>query len=250
MKLAKVTADNLAKDSNILELDVPAQLEKTISTGLPFLDDAMGGAGMTPSSCMLFTGTPGVGKTTLMLSLADALTKSGNIAFFNTNEENLYQVRKVTKRLQFQNGFIPGQHSLTPEAIKHLRWLQEKNPGKQVFGIFDSLQTHDDGKYGNGHTNSMTQVRVTEQITNWCKETFGIAIIVGQVTKSGDFAGKNEVKHMVDIHSHFFLDTQRNSETYGERLFEVQKNRFGCSGTKHILEMSSKGLREKVGSRI
>ena len=67
----------------------------------------------------------------------------------------------------------------------------------------------------------------------------------GQVTKSGDFAGKQQVKHTVDVHCHLFIDEAKNSETYGERLFEIQKNRFGCSGKRYILGMEKRGLYEK-----
>jgi len=91
---------NIKLGTNILEIDVPEQLEKTYSTGMDFIDDAFGGKGMTPSTACLFTGTPGAGKTTLMMQLANAITKSGNVALFNTAEESLYQVRKVAKRLQ------------------------------------------------------------------------------------------------------------------------------------------------------
>ena len=69
------------------------QLKKRCKTGIKFIDDAFGGKGMTPSVCTLFTGTPGAGKTTLMLQLADSLTRQGHVCLFNTAEESLYQVR-------------------------------------------------------------------------------------------------------------------------------------------------------------
>ena len=81
--------------TNILDLEVPAHLERTVHTGVKFFDDAMGGEGMTPSTAMLLTGTPGAGKTTLCLQLAETITGSGNVCLFNTGEESLFQVRKV-----------------------------------------------------------------------------------------------------------------------------------------------------------
>jgi DNA repair protein RadA/Sms len=231
--------------SNILDLEVPPQLESTVRTGVKFFDDAMGGEGMTPSTAMLLTGTPGAGKTTLCLQLAEAITASGNICLFNTGEESLYQVRKVAKRLDMKHGFVAGQDVHVPSILAHADQLRKASRGKQVFIIADSLQTLDDGKYANGGINSMSQVRATEMITNWCKETFGVAIIIGQVTKGGDFAGKQQIKHTVDAHAHLFIDDKKNSETYGERLLEVQKNRFGCSGKTFILGLERKGLYEK-----
>ena len=231
--------------TNILDLEVPAQLERTVRTGVKFFDDAMGGEGMTPSTALLFTGTPGAGKTTLSLQLADAITAAGNVCLFNTGEESLFQVRKVAKRLEMKNGFVAGQDTLVSDILKHGDELRKKNLGKQVFLVIDSLQTLDDGKYKDGFTNSMSQVRATEMITNWCKETFGVAIIIGQVTKGGEFAGKQQIKHTVDAHAHLYIDDKKNSETFGERLFEVQKNRFGCSGKTFILGLEKKGLYEK-----
>ena len=231
--------------TNILDLSVPKELETTIKTGVGWFDDAIGGEGMTPSTAMLLTGTPGAGKTTMCLQLADSITKAGNVCLFNTGEESLYQVRKVAKRIGMQHGFIAGQDTKVADILNHADQLRKAHKGKQVFLILDSLQTLDDGKYKDGAVNSMTQVRTTEMITNWCKEHFGIGIIIGQVTKSGDFAGKQQVKHTVDVHGHLFIDEQKNSETYGERLFEIQKNRFGCSGKRYILGMDKRGLYEK-----
>ena len=236
---------NWKRGTNILNLEVPPELERTVRTGVGFFDDAMGGEGMTPSTALLFTGTPGAGKTTLCLQLANAITAGGNVCLFNTGEESLFQVRKVAKRIGMQDGFVAGQDVLVTEILAHADHLRKAHKDKQVFLIIDSLQTLDDGKYKDGFTNSMSQVRSAEMITNWCKENFGIAIVIGQVTKNGDFAGKQQIKHTMDAHAHLFIDEKKNSETFGERLLEVQKNRFGCSGKTFILGMEKKGLYEK-----
>lgn len=233
------------RGTNILNLDVPAELEGTVRTGVGFFDEVMGGEGMTPSTSMLLSGTPGAGKTTLCLQLAESITAAGHLCLFNTAEESLFQVRKVARRLNMKAGFIAGQDHLVPALLEHADALRKANKGKQVFIIADSLQTLDDGKYKDGGTNAMSQVRATEMITNWCKASYGIAIIIGQVTKNGDFAGKQQIKHTVDAHAHLFIDDRKKSETYGERLLEVQKNRFGCSGKTFILGLESKGLYEK-----
>ena len=53
--------------TNILDVEVPKELRKRHRSGLEYFDDALGGRGFTPSAVTLFTGTPGAGKTTLML---------------------------------------------------------------------------------------------------------------------------------------------------------------------------------------
>lgn len=238
---------NIGQGTNILSLEVPAQLEVQHPTGISYIDDVFSG-GMTPSTVTLFTGTPGAGKTTLMLQLADALTGQDHIVLFNTAEESLLQVRKVVRRLGLKNGFVCGQDRYTKDIFEHVQALHKKFPKKQIFMIFDSLATLDDGKYANGHTNSNTAVRVTEEITSFCKDFengYPIAWIIGHVTKSGEFSGKQTIKHAVDAHCHLYVDMEKRSETYGERIFEVQKNRFGCAGLGYCLSMSEDGFSEK-----
>lgn len=244
----------LKRGGNILDIEVPEALRHKKLTGIDWFDDAVGGEGMTPSSCMMLTGGPGCGKTTMILQLADSITNAGHIALMNTGEESLYQVRLVTERLNLTAGFVPGQDIMVEEVLAHANELRQKNPKKQVFLLQDSLQTLNDGYYKDGGTTGNTPLRCCELLTDWVKtpvkhkdgsESYGICIFVGQVTKGGDFAGKNQIKHAIDVHGHLFFDDDKKSETYGERLFEVQKNRFGCNGKTYIIGIESDGLYEK-----
>lgn len=230
--------------TNINDIEVPQALRDRKKVGIEWFDDAIGGEGLVPSSVMMLTGTPGAGKTTMLLQLANSITGSGHVCLYNTGEESLYQVKMVAERLKLKNGFVCGQDTLVEDLLSHADALRKANKGKQVFILQDSLQTLDDGKYAGG-TNSMTTVRATEMLTDWAKATYGIVCFIGQVTKDGDFAGKQTILHAVDVRAKLFIDEQKKSETYGERLFEVTKNRFGCSGKTYILGMERTGLVEK-----
>jgi predicted ATP-dependent serine protease len=233
-------------NTNILTLDLPKELEMTFKTGVKWFDEAMGGQGMTPSTSMLLSGTPGAGKTTACLQISDAITAQPNsVSLYNTGEESLYQVRKVTKRVRLRHGFIAGQDTLVPRLLEHADAVKAANPDKQLFIFHDSLQTLDDGKYGNGVVNAMSQVRAIEMIANYCKDKYAIAIIIGQVNKGGEFAGKNQIRHAVDVHAHLCVDKDSKSKTWGERLFEVTKNRFGSCGRTYVLGLNETGLYEK-----
>ena len=232
------------RGTNINEIEVPAALRDRKKVGIEWFDDAIGGEGLVPSSVMMLTGTPGAGKTTMLLQLANSITGAGHICLYNTGEESLYQVKMVAERLKLKNGFVVGQDTLVEDLLQHADQLHKANPKKQVFILQDSLQTLDDGKW-NGATNSMTAVRATEMLTDWAKSTYGIVCFIGQVTKDGDFAGKQTILHAVDVRAKLYIDEQKKSETYGERLFEVTKNRFGCSGKTYILGMERTGLVEK-----
>lgn len=243
--------DEIARGTNILEIKVPEQLDQSVISGLDFFDSMLGGDGMTPSQSILLTGGPGAGKTTLALQIADAITERGGIALYNTNEEAAVQVRKTVRRLNLRSGFIIGQDRLVPKTLEHMDYVSNmpQFKGKKIPRVLieDSLQTMDDGFYPNGGTNSNTPVRVTELATKWAKKNFDIIILIGQVNKDGEFNGKNVIKHAVDTHLHIYIDKAKKSETYGERIFESQKNRFGCSGLQFIVGMDKdKGLYLKL----
>lgn len=234
--------------TNILDLKIPPELEMRVLSGLPWVDDLLGAGekeqGITPSTSILFTGTPGAGKTTGALQIADSWTSQGNICLFNGNEESLLQVRKTTKRLKMKSGFICGEDRLIPEVLRHADILRERNPGKRLMLVIDSIQTHDDGFYANGGTNSMTAVRVTKMITEYCKKHFAVAMLIGQVNKDGKFTGKQTIKHDVDVHAHLQIDQKPSSETFGKRIIKIEKNRFGFSQVGYFLGLNAQGLYE------
>lgn len=239
---------NLKRGTSILDVKVPPELRIRHSSGIDWIDDALG-SGFAPSTAMMLTGGPGVGKSTMMLQLADSLTKAGHVALLNSGEESHYQIKLVAERLKLKHGFIIGQDDKVEDVLDHADEIRKGNPGKQVFIIQDSLQTMDDGKYKDGTTNSNTPLRCTEMLTDWAKKKvngmFGIVCFIGQVNKDGDFSGKNAIRHAVDVHAKFYFDSDKKSETYGERLFEVSKNRFGANGKTYVVGLEREGLVEK-----
>jgi DNA repair protein RadA/Sms len=228
---------------NINDIVVPDILKTRVRTGLDYIDAAMGGKGFTPSMVTLFTGTPGAGKTTMMLKLADSLTANGAAVVFNTGEESLFQVKMVTERLHLRHGFMAGGEVNVPTLLKQCDAVRARNPGKPFFLVIDSLQTMDDGKYKDGGRTSQTAVRALEQITNYCKEHNVNAIVIGQVNKGGKMAGSNKLKHMVDAHMHLSVE-EKDAELAGCRVLETQKNRFGGAGHAFFLRLNEHGFKE------
>lgn len=234
-----VGINDVKNGTNIMDVQVPDILRQRVKSKLPWIDDLFNG-GFIRTTTTLFTGTPGAGKTTLMLQLANALTSSGHTVMFNTAEESLYQIKMVVERLRLRDGFIAGQDSEMEKLINH---ADEVNAD---FLMIDSLQCMNDGKYGL-HTNGKTPTRCLEIVTNWAKDRQKCAFVIGQVSKSGQFKGDMTLKHMVDAHMHLCLDVQEKSDTYGLRLLELQKYRFGPGGKTFVLDMREKGLREFNG---
>jgi len=239
----KTKVDEIPVGTNILEVEVPDELRKRIKTGVEYFDDALGGKGFTPSMVTLFTGTPGAGKTTMMLELANSLTGHGANVLFNTAEESLYQLKMTVERLKLRYGFNAGQETMVPQLLENCNTLRAKDPKKPFFLIVDSLQTLNDGKYGDHTTNSKTAERSLLQITDYCKENFCNAIIIGQVTKNGQMAGANVLKHMVD--AMMSLDVERkDDDLMGCRVLMTEKNRFGGAGHIFFLSLRERGFTE------
>ena len=231
--------------TNILKVKVPKQLRNKIRCGIDYVDAAFGGDGFTPSCVTLFTGTPGSGKTTMMLTIADSITKQGGIALFNTAEESLFQVKLVAERLRLQHGFHAGQETSVPKLLEFCDKLRAKrgNKNKPFFLIVDSLQTLDDGKYANGGGGRAKDRRCLSMITDYCKENFCNAVVIGQVNKSGEMAGSNVLKHMVDAMMTLSVE-EKDADLRGCRVLQMVKNRFGGAGGTFFLELRDRGFRE------
>jgi DNA repair protein RadA/Sms len=244
MKL-NVRNDEVKFGTNILDVKVPKRLRVKHASGLDYIDCALGGEGFTPSAVTLFTGTPGSGKTTMMLKLADSLTKSGAVVLFNTAEESLFQVKLIAERLGLRNGFIAGQEAHVPTLLENCDKLRNKrgNKNKAFFLIVDSLQCLNDGKYADGGINSKSAERSLAAITNYCKEHFCNAITIGQVTKDGKMAGTNKLKHMVDSMMELSVE-QKDPDLSGCRVLQTTKNRFGGCGHTFFLSLNKYGFKE------
>ena len=248
MKL-NVKTDDIQFGENILKIKVPKALRNKVASGLEYFDAALGGEGFTPSQVLYFTGTPGAGKTTMLLTLADRLTKNGALVVFNTAEESLYQVKLIAERLGLRSGFSVGQETHVPSLLEKCDALRAKrgNKNKPFFLLVDSLQCMDDGKYtrknGSTHINGGSATRALGMMTDYCKEHFCNAIVIGQVNKSGTMAGSQKLKHMVDSMMTLTVE-ERDPDLRGCRVLQMVKNRFGGAGGTFFLELSKRGFKE------
>jgi len=131
MKLKRI--DEIAFGTNIQNITVPDVLRRRVPTGIDYFDAVLGGEGFTPSMITLFTGTPGAGKTTLMLALANSLQGHGAEVVFNTAEESLYQIRMTTERLRLRHPFKVGGVSNIPQLLQGCDKIRKANPNRPFF---------------------------------------------------------------------------------------------------------------------
>src|SRR5262245_53799823 len=86
--------------------------QERILSGIPELDRVLGG-GIVPGSLVLFGGEPGVGKSTLLLQVAHALSRRSAVLYVS-GEESERQVKMRGERLGLAGGalFLMGETSL------------------------------------------------------------------------------------------------------------------------------------------
>ncbi len=244
---------------NINDVKVPPELRVKVKTGVEWLDFILGG-GVTPSTAWMLTGDPGVGKTTLVLTIANALTKLGHVVIHNGREESVYQVKMAAERLGLDDGFIVGEDLYVGDLVKHAEHWQAKlakenatlplEKQRRVVVMPDSLQTLDDGKYDTGRRTKNTPVNCAFELIKWAKNqniksdvkrVYGVLMFINQVTKGGEFVGDNSLLHAVDAKLEFGFDRNKKSETYGDRMLTKTKDRFGPAIPPVYVEMGDGG---------
>ena len=209
--------------------DVSAQAGQRTSTGIGELDRVLGG-GLTSGMTVLIGGSPGIGKSTLLLQCADHLSKVGPV-LYASGEESRHQIRLRADRLGLGGEVL----LLCENSVESI--LAEAESRKVSFLIVDSIQTMftEDAPSSPG---SVTQIRGSAaKFTRYAKESGTPVFLVGHVTKEGALAGPKVLEHIVDTVLYFEGDRQE-----GLRLLRSEKNRFGSTNELGVFEMTDKGM--------
>ena len=206
-----------------------------IETGISELDRVTGG-GFVRGSAVLVGGDPGIGKSTLLMQAAAALSRKGQKVIYVSGEEAVAQIRLRAQRLHADKTDVLLAAETNVEDI--LATLAESGKRPDL-AIIDSIQTlwSDTADSAPG---TVTQVRVGAQaMIRFAKQTGAAIVLVGHVTKDGQIAGPRVVEHMVDAVLYFEGDRGHHY-----RILRTVKNRFGPTDEIGVFEMSDKGLRE------
>ena len=196
------------------------------------------GGGIVPGSIVLIGGDPGIGKSTLMLQVANEIAKS-NTVLYASGEESARQIKMRAKRLAgTSDDYEPDGLFLVTETNLDaiLNHVEQIKPGLL---IVDSIQTmFMDGLASSA--GSVTQVRECASRLRMLAKSKGIAIfLIGHVTKEGMIAGPRVLEHIVDTVLHLEGD---RFQSY--RLLRAMKNRFGPTSEVGVFEMQEKGMVE------
>lgn len=194
--------------------------------------DRVLGNGIIPNSVILLTGIPGIGKSTILLQIAEILSKNLKILYVAT-EESIEQIKTRAERLNLlEKNKISFIHETDLESI-----ISTIDSFKPNFVILDSLQNC----YFQNEilSNNINGLRNSAQfLVNHCKENLNYSLIVtGHVTKDGNIAGPKSLEHVVDVVLYF----EGNSES-SLRVLRSTKNRFGSTEEIGFFLMTEKGI--------
>ena len=201
------------------------------SSGSTELDRALGG-GIVQGSFILVGGSPGIGKSTLLLQVSGNLARNNKKVLYLSSEESVTQTGMRAKRLNVSDdGLEIGSQNNLEQVINMVT-----NSKPDVL-ILDSIQTVflPDIPASIG---SVSQVReCANQLLNVSKSHNITVFLVGHITKDGHLAGPKVLEHMVDTVLYFEGDTN-----YQYRLLRSLKNRFGSVQELGVFEMKRSGL--------
>ncbi len=221
--------------SNLRSIPINSLDEKPLQrlgSGFKELDRVLG-SGLVPGSLVLVGGDPGIGKSTLLLQSANAMSCERSILYVSA-EESAQQVKLRWSRM---NGADSKMHLLSETDLELV--LRELEALRPEVAIIDSIQALNDSELSSA-PGSVAQVReCAAALQNLAKRLDIALLIVGHVTKEGILAGPKVLEHLVDA-----VLTFEGDRFASHRLLRAVKNRFGATNELGVFEMQGSGLVE------
>ena len=206
--------------------------EPRFVTGIKELDRVLGG-GIVKGSVVLLSGDPGIGKSTILLQICNALQQNLNILYVS-GEESAMQIKMRAGRLGVESDSVSIMTETDTQAV--CEYIMSSKPD---LVMIDSIQTMQINEITSS-PGSIVQVRECTNLLLRTGKSLGIPIfIVGHVNKGGEIAGPKVMEHIVDTVLYF--EGERN-QSY--RILRGIKNRFGSTNEIGVFEMTESGLRE------
>lgn len=213
--------------------EVSKQDTPRITTQIQEFDRLVGG-GVVPGSLTLVGGEPGIGKSTLMLQLANAFAKQGMTVLYVCGEESVEQTSMRANRLG-----IESENLLLLSETNFNRIQAHIEQIKPNILVVDSIQIIYKSEIASA-PGSVSQVREnTNELMHIAKGQGIATFLIGHVTKTGEIAGPRVLEHLVDTVLYFEGDKQHNY-----RMIRVVKNRFGPTDEIAVFQMQTRGLVE------
>ncbi len=211
---------------------VPRRSVERVVSGIEEWDRVLGG-GLMPGSFLILTGDPGIGKSTLLLRVAHALSQRVSVVYVST-EESLEQVSLRAVR----TGCLGDSLQFSDQADLEV-CIAQALALKPAVLIIDSIQNCFSQSI-QASIGSMGYLRDAAFKLMRLAKDHNIAVLVsGHITKDGTMAGPKLLEHMVD--GVFYLQCEDRWQT---RILRSVKNRFGTVDELGFFQMSEAGLVE------
>lgn len=204
---------------------------RRLSTGISDIDAVLGG-GIVAGSVSLIAGQPGIGKSTLLLQLANTVAAKNRVLYVS-GEESEHQVGLRAQRLGAANSQL--QIVASTNADDTATTIMSK---QYDFVVVDSIQTMSMQSVASAPGSVSQITNNTTTLVAAAKQSNTAVVIVGHVTKEGNIAGPKLLEHIVDV------VLQLEGDAYGGfKVLRATKNRFGPTSEAAIMEMDERGLR-------
>ena len=202
-----------------------------VKTGLDDVDLVLGG-GLVPGSINLVAGQPGIGKSTLLLQLANNTSLKHKVLYIS-GEESARQIALRAERLGAKNPALGLAVSNSANDI-----ARTITDGHYAIVIVDSIQAVSVNEVKSA-AGSISQITNSAHLIGLAaKAANTVVILVGHVTKEGSIAGPKVLEHVVDV------VMQLEGDRYGGfKILRSVKNRFGSTNETGIFEMAEAGLK-------
>jgi DNA repair protein RadA/Sms len=224
--------DEASRMPEVLSLQAVEEEEaRRTPTGTPILDRVLGG-GLVTGSAVLLAGEPGIGKSTLLLQLADSLGSTAGTVLYVSAEESASQLRLRAERLGCN---AAGVQLIAETALESIQQALAADRYQAI--LVDSVQAIRSLALS-APPGAISQVRqVANRLVEICKRCGSTLVMVGHITKDGAIAGPKSLEHLVDTVLSFEGD---GAAEY--RILRATKNRFGPTGEVAMFEMHDSGL--------
>lgn len=214
--------------------DIDIESQQRMRAQIKEWDRVLGG-GILPGSFIILTGDPGIGKSTLLLQVADKLAQNNCKVLYFSSEESLQQVKGRALRLGIEQSQVSFSDQACLESI-----VSTCDSVKPDLVILDSIQNCYLSLQSQLFPGTIAQLREAAFLLMRFAKTNKIAVLVtGHITKEGQMAGPKVLEHMVD--AVFYLQGEDRWQT---RILRSVKNRFGAINEVGFFEMQEEGMVE------
>ncbi len=212
---------------------IATNTEIRLDSGIEEVNRVLGG-GLIAGAAILVGGEPGIGKSTLMMQLAQTWKGKGSVLYVS-GEESGRQLKLRADRLQVTSEKID---LLCETSIERI--VPSLNSGNVGMVIVDSIQTMISSEAG-AIPGTVNQIKYCGyELVSRCKEKEIPLFLIAHVTKEGQIAGPKVLEHMVDTVLYF------DAGDGDIRILRTVKNRFGASDETGFFLMKGRGL-ESIG---